>query len=68
MCMFSTAKAAESTMPPEYASAKSPTEKDAAGAGKRAKNRLRAKAQTLLAGSNGTGAVDSTGGKALLGQ
>jgi hypothetical protein len=69
MCMFSTPKAAaDSVMPPEYASAKSPTERNAAGAGKRAKDKLRAKASTMMAGSTGTGAVDTTGGKVLLGQ
>lgn len=54
-------------MPAEYAAQKAPTRQDAANAGDRTKDRLRATAGTMLTGSQGVGAVNAAGQKTLLG-
>lgn len=68
MCLF---KKPEQPKPPslptEYAAQRAPTRQDAAGAGNRARDRLRAMTGTLLTGMTGVGAVDTSGKKMLLG-
>lgn len=69
MCLFKMPEqAAAPEAPTQYAAQKSPTRQDAAGAGDKAKDRLRAAAGTVLTGAQGvSSAVDTTGKKTLLG-
>lgn len=68
MCLFKTPDAKDPQMPTEYAQAKAPTRQDAAGAGAKTADRLRAGAATILTGGGGVGSgVDMTGKKTLLG-
>lgn len=67
MCLFKTPTAPDPVMPAEYAAQKAPTRQDAANAGDRTKDRLRATAGTMLTGSQGVGAVNAAGQKTLLG-
>lgn len=68
MCLFSTPSMAAPQAPQQYAAQRTPTEKDASVAGKRMRDRMRARSSTLLTGSAGTGAADMAGKKVLLGQ
>lgn len=68
MCLFKTPDAQSPQMPAEPAQAKAPTRQDAAGAGSKVADRLRAGAATILTGGAGVGSgVDTTGKKTLLG-
>ncbi len=67
MCLFSTPEQKAPEMPAEYAAMKAPTRQDAAGAGNKLRDRLRAMTGTLLTGAGGVGAADQSGKKTLLG-
>jgi hypothetical protein len=70
MCVFGSpnvAKAADPKLPIEYAAQREPDNKTTTGAGNKTRDRLRAATSTMLTGSQGVGAVDTSGKKALLG-
>lgn len=68
MCLFgSTAKAEDPRLPVQYAAQRSPDNQNVKDSGNRTKNQLRAAASTMLTGSGGVGAVDTSGKKQLLG-
>lgn len=68
MCVFgSTPEPEAPRLPVEYAAQRSPDNQQVENAGSKAKDRLRAATSTVLTGSNGVGAVDTSGKKVLLG-
>lgn len=67
MCVFGQAKPDAPRLPVEYAAQRAPDNQNIQQAGSNAKDRLRAAASTMLTGSNGTGAIDASGKKTLLG-
>ncbi|CDN96080.1 hypothetical protein [Agrobacterium tumefaciens] len=70
MCVFKSpkvAKAEDPQLPIEYAAQREPDNKQVGGAGNRARDRLRAATSTMLTGSQGVGAADTSGKKVLLG-
>lgn len=68
MCIFpKTPDIKDPKLPVEYAAQKAPDNQQIDNAGKRTRDRMRAAASTMLTGSQGVGAVDMSGKKALLG-
>ena len=68
MCMFSTPKTETPQLPTEVAQMKQPDNSDAAAAGEKAKDQLRARANTILTSGSGVTEAAPTGKKTLLGQ
>ncbi|WP_313609234.1 hypothetical protein [Rhizobium sp.] len=70
MCVFKSPKVAtaeDPKLPIEYAAQREPDSQTVSGAGNRARDRLRATTSTMLTGSQGVGAADTSGKKTLLG-